>query len=72
MLWLIVKGASHQIISANIHSEKKPNGLHQLWVERPTGKTLKIIESRDMKEVKIVKDAIDYAIKHGDPSLELE
>lgn len=69
MLWLVNKDTSHQIISCNVHSEK---GIHQLWVERPNGKTLKVIESRNISEVKLIKGAIDYAIKNGEPSLELE
>jgi hypothetical protein len=73
MLWLVIKGSSHQIISCNIHSEDKTgNGLYQLWVERPNGKTLKIIESKNEEDVQEVKDAIDFAIKSGHPSLELE
>lgn len=68
MLWLVIKGASHQIISCNIHKE---SGLFQLWIERPNGKTLKISESKHLADVQEVKDAIDYAIKTGQPSLEL-
>ena len=69
MLWLVIKGASHQIISSNIHSEK---GKHQLWVERPNGKTLKVRESGNLQDVQEVKNAIDYAVKHKHSSLELE
>lgn len=68
MLWIVIKEASHQIISCNVHQE---NGKHQLWVERPNGKSLKIAESVNLKEVELVKEAIDYAIKHREPTLEL-
>lgn len=68
MLWIVVKGASHQIISCNIH---KDGDKYQLWVERPNGKSLKIVESTDKNEVELVKEAIDYAIKHREPVLEL-
>lgn len=68
MLWLIVKGASHQIISCNVHKE---NDKFQLWVERPNGKSLKIAEHQDEKEIELIKEAIDFAIKNRDPVLEL-
>lgn len=68
MLWLVIKGASHQICSCNIHEKE---GTYQLWVERPNGKTLKIIESTIEKEVNEVKEAIDFAIRAGQPTLEL-
>lgn len=68
MLWLVIKGASYQIISCNIHEE---NGVHKLWIERPNGKSLKIKESKHFDEVKEVKDAIDYAIRKGHTTLEL-
>jgi hypothetical protein len=63
------KGASHQIISCNMHNK---DGKHQLWVERPSGKTLKIVESKDINEVQIVKDAIDHCIKNGIKSLKID
>ena len=69
MLWLITKGTSNQIISCNIHTTK--DGTHQLWAERPNGKTMRLIESVDYDEVELVKGAIDHAISIGDPSLEL-
>lgn len=70
MLWLINKGQSNQIVSCNTH--KTDGGVHQLWVEKPNGKTMKIVESKNAHEVAEVKDAIDFAIKIGKPSLELE
>lgn len=68
MLWLVVRGASYQIIGCNIHQE---NGKYQLWVLRQNGKSLKIVENENEEEVKTVKEAIDYAIKHREPTLEL-
>lgn len=70
MLWIVIKGASHQIISSNIH--KTEDNRHQLWVERPNGKSLKIVDSRDESEAELVKNAIDFAIRNGEPTLELE
>ena len=68
MLWIVMKGTSHQIISCNTHKE---GDKYQLWVERPNGKSLKIVESTNQEDVEIVKEAIDYAIKHREPVLEL-
>ncbi len=68
MLWIIIKGASYQIIGCNVHHE---GDNYQLWVERTNGKNLKIVESTNEEEVSVVKDAIDYAIQHGEPTLEL-
>jgi hypothetical protein len=68
MLWLIIKGASYQIVGCNVYEEK---GKFQLWIERPNGKTLKIVESKEKSDVELVKNAIDYAIAHHEPSLEL-
>lgn len=68
MLWLVKEGASHQIIGCNIHEEK---GKFQLWAEKVNGKSMKLAESNNRDEVKLVKGAIDYAIKNNDPVLEL-
>lgn len=68
MLWLVIKDTSHQIISCNIH---KDGALYQLWVERPNGKSLKVIESKNYTDVEEVKSAIDFAIEHKEPSLRL-
>ena len=68
MLWLIKEGASHQVVGCNIHEEK---GVHQLWVERPNGKSTKVAENKDRSAIKEIKNMIDHAIKIGDPVLEL-
>ena len=68
MLWLVIKGASHQIISCNVHQE---NGKFQLWVERPNGKNMKIVEDTNEAEVLLVKEAIDYAIENNESTLRL-
>lgn len=68
MLWLIVGDASHNIIGCNT-CEK--NGMHQVWVERVNGKTLKVRESKNKNDVQIVKEAIDYAIENGHKTLNL-
>lgn len=68
MLWLIIEGASHQIISCNIHEE---HGKHQLWIERPNKKSLKIIESENLSDVQEIKEAIDYAIEKGEKALRI-
>lgn len=68
MLWIIIEGASHQIISCNIHHE---NDVYQLWVERPNGKSLKLAEDANKNEIQLIKDAIDHAIETHDPVLNL-
>ena len=68
MLWIISNGQSCAITGCNIHSK---NGVHQVWVERTGGKTLKIAESVDIEDVKVVKEAIDYAVKMGEKVLEI-
>jgi len=68
MLWLVIGEASHQIIGCNIHER---DGLYQLWVERVNGKTLKINENTDQKEVALIKEAIDYAIENKESTLRL-
>ena len=62
MIWIIVNDESHQIISCNIHSA---DGRHQLWVTRPNGKNLKVLEKDTHSEIMEVKEAIDYAISSG-------
>lgn len=68
MLWIVLKSASYQITSANMI---KKDGNHELWVERVNGKGLKILSSDKVAEVLEIKDAIDYAIKTRESTLEL-
>ena len=68
MLWLIVEGASYQIIGCNIHEK---DGVHQLWVEQANGKPRKIAENTEKSEVTIIKGAIDYAIETNETTLRL-
>lgn len=68
MLWLIIGDSSHEIISCNTYNKE---GVYQVWVERPNGKTMKIGESKDPNEAKEIKDAIDFAIEHGHKVLNL-
>lgn len=69
MLWLILGESSYEIVACNTHTTQK--GVNQLWVERPSGKTLMIIESKEKEVVTEVKEAIDFAIKNGHKTLEL-
>lgn len=73
MLWLIIKNASHQIMSCNIHENKdeNKNTSFQLWVTRPNGKNLKIKEDKDISIIKEIKEAIDYAVEHKETALRL-
>jgi hypothetical protein len=68
MLWLITGESSHEIISCNTIFR---DGKHQIWVERPNGKTMKVGESSEQQEVHDIKDAIDYAIENGHKVLNL-
>lgn len=67
-MWLIDKEFSHEIISCNIHEN---DGVHELWVTRPNGKSLKIQENKDRAVVEELKEAIDYAIEHKESALRL-
>jgi hypothetical protein len=69
MLWLVKGDFSHQIISCNIHEE---NGVYQLWITRPNGKSMKLKESRVKDDVSIIKEAIDYAIEQRESVLRLD
>jgi hypothetical protein len=64
-----MKGQSEQIVACNIH---KVEQKYQLWVERANGKTRKIKESTKRDEVNEIKEAIDFAIREGHKSLEIE
>lgn len=68
MLWLVLEGASYQMRECNTHYR---DGKYQLWIERNNGKSLKVIESEYEQEIKEVKEAIDYAVRTGQRSLEL-
>ena len=73
MLWLILKQASHQIMSCNIHNDvdKEGNPIYQLWITRPNGKSLKIEENKEKKFIEEIKNAIDFAIENKEPALRL-
>ena len=68
MLWLVIEGASHQIIGCNVHQR---DNKYQLWVERVNGKTLLVYENMLEEEVSMVKDAIDHAIETKESTLRL-
>ena len=68
MLWIVMKDDSHNIIACNVHQKED---VYELWVTRPTGKSLLITSNEDRKQVYTIKDAIDYAIEHGEPVLRL-
>lgn len=68
MLWLILEDSSHQITSCNTH---KNGEWHEVWVERVSGKNLKVISSEDKQLVLDVREAIDFAIHNGHKTLNL-
>ena len=67
-MWIIQEEVSHEVISCNIHQD---GDIHQLWVTRSNGKSLKIMESKNKEEIITAKDAFDYAIEHGEPALHI-
>ena len=69
MLWLISSNYSAQVTSCNIHEK---DGKYQVWVEKPSGSTKLIKESKDKHEVGEIKSAIDFAITNGHKVLELD
>ncbi len=69
MISIILGKATHQINSHNIHKE---GDNYQLWITRPNDKNLKIKESTNENEIVELKEAIDYAIKHGQSTFEIE
>lgn len=69
MLWLINSNYSYYVNGCNICCGK--NGKWQLWIERPSGANLMIIENEDHKEIKIIKDAIDFAVENNHRALKL-
>jgi hypothetical protein len=68
MLWIILKNDSHSIIACNVCQR---DGKYELWVTRPTGKSLKLMESKEEKDISTIKEAIDYAVEHGETALRL-
>lgn len=68
MLWLITGDSSHEIVACNTYFK---GGVHQIWVERTNGKTLKVGESKDKAVINEIKEAIDYAISKGHKTLSL-
>ena len=67
-MWIKYKGASYQIISANIHEQGENTSV---WVGRPTGQSLKVFESNNKEEAQEVLDAINFALEQSIPVLEL-
>lgn len=68
MIWIIKGNESHEIISCNTAIDDKKS---ELWVTRPNGKNLKIFEGSS-DDVKELKEAIDYAIKHNEKTFTIE
>lgn len=68
MIWIIKGNESHEIISCNTAIDDKRS---ELWVTRPNGKSLKIFEGSS-DDVKELKEAIDYAIKHNERTFTIE
>jgi len=65
MLWLVLKDASHEIVSCNTHINK--DGQHELWVTKTNDKSLLVHSSPNANETSEIKQAIDFAIESKDP-----
>ena len=61
MIWLNIGDKSYQATGINISIEGK---VASLWIEKPTGKTMKIL-SGDAEIIREHKEAIDFAVKEG-------
>lgn len=68
MIWIVKDERSYQAIGANVAVS---NGKYSLWIERPTGASVKIIEG-DKEEVEEYKEAIDFAVKSGERLFEIK
>lgn len=68
MLWLVDGDKSLQITGCNTFQKGE---MHQLWVEKPNGKTLMIRQDEDKEEIDTIKEAIDHAIEIGETTLRL-
>lgn len=68
MLWIVLteQDASHQIIGCNLAQK---DGKHEFWITRPGNKGLKVKESDNKKDVEILKEAVDYAVKNNERTL---
>ena len=72
MIWLVTENESIQITGQNLFYNKKDEQF-ELWVTRLiSGKTLLILASKDEEEVKLLRDAIDYAIDNGEKTFSLK
>ena len=71
MIWLVTKNESFQITGQNLFHNKKEEQF-ELWGTRLiSGKTILIFASKEEEEVKLLRDAIDYAIEHGEKTFTL-
>ena len=64
MIWIVKGDESHQIISSNVF-ETEETEEYEVWVTRPNGKNLKIMTHKEKSEAKLLKEALDFAIKDG-------
>lgn len=65
MIWIVdeEKGESYNVCGTNIHVTK--TGMFQLWGTKSPDKTILIMQNETQEEVKMLKDAIDYAVNKG-------
>ena len=62
------KDTTYAVIAYNIHEK---DGKHEMWIRKADGKAL-LIDRRDTEEeVRIYKNAFDYAIEKGERLVKL-
>lgn len=68
MFWIVLDGKSYAITSYNVHQR---DDIYELWIERPNGKSMRIKTSKDKEEIEELKEALDFALKHGESTFEI-
>lgn len=69
MIWINIGDKSYQATGINIATHEE--GRASLWIERPTGKTLQILNDNE-DVVREHKEAIDFAVKEGHKIYEIQ
>lgn len=71
MIWINVGERSYQATAINVAREKDEEGKSALWIERPSGNSVKLLvgSSDEMMEH---KNAIDFAVDNGFKTYEIK
>lgn len=71
MIWIVNGTQSYQAVGMNV-SDEPVNNKYGLWIERPSGKTIKVYESESKDLVNEYLGAINYAIEKGSKTFEIK